>query len=154
MTIYDENLKLVKRIDSISDEGFSPIGIALNLDEEKFFITDNDNHRILMTDFEFNLIKSIGSAGTDICQFDGPYDLCLAISNLYVSDYYNKHVYSKGLEFLKLLKLDYSPWKVNASNSMLFIYSNCGIYFYYLDDLQFFQRLDHTICRIYEINSN
>ena len=89
---YDEHLKCVKRIDKINGENFKPIGIALHLKEKKLFITDNLNHRIIMTDLEINFMKSVGSRGAEINQFNGPNGLCLLNNNLYVCDYYNKRI--------------------------------------------------------------
>jgi hypothetical protein len=69
---------LIKRIDKINREIFQPSTILANFDEKQFYICDNLNHRILITDLDFNFIKSVGSKGSEMLQFDGPYPYDIA----------------------------------------------------------------------------
>ena len=157
LTIYDENLELVKKVNRINNEIFGPIAIVLLPEEETFYILDCSNHRILVTDSDFKFVKSFGSFGKSNNQFSHPYDLCFITNNdLCVCDYYNKRIqiYSKSLKFLKSLKIDFNPWKIKASNSILFVQSINGICFYNLNDLSFVQSFNHGICRLSKIDSN
>ena len=154
---YDEHLKCVMRIDKINGEKFSPVGIALHSKEKKLFIADNLNQRIIMTDLEVNFIKSVGSEGAKINQFDGPYDLCLLNNNLYVCDYNNKRiqVYNTELIFSKSLRVDYQPWKIKTSNSMLFIQSvENGLFIYNSNDFSLLKKFEHGQCRISKLDSD
>ena len=139
LTLYDKNFNLSKRIDRINGELFAPIGLTVNHTEMSIYISDYDNNRILNTDLEFNKLKSVGSSGSGDNQFNGPFDMCFQNHNLYICDYYNKRIqiYSKDLEFLKTLKVDYLTWKIKASNSILCVESgdSSGIHFYDLNSL-------------------
>ena len=154
---YNENLKCVKRIDKINGEKFSPIGIALQLKEKKLFLADNMNHRIIMTDLEINFLKSIGSSGTGINQFYLPHDLCLHNYNLYVCDYSNKRiqVYNTELIFSKSLIVNYLPWQIKTSNSLLFVQSNGnGLFIYNLNDFSLLKKFEHGQCRLSKFYSD
>jgi tricorn protease-like protein len=61
LKIYDKDLNFIKRVDRINGEVFKPLTVLANLDDEKFYICDNHNHRILITDLDLNFIKSVGS---------------------------------------------------------------------------------------------
>ena len=58
-TLVDRNFNLVRKVYKINGEGFTPIGLACS--DIHLYIADNQNDRILMTYFEFNKIKSVGS---------------------------------------------------------------------------------------------
>ena len=114
LTVYDKDLNLLKRIDKINGKGFQPIAIQVNLKEKFIYICDFENFKILMTDFHFNLIKSIGSQGA-------LRDICYKKEDLLICDYGNIRIqiYSKDLEFIKSIKLDYQPWRLKATNSII-----------------------------------
>ena len=132
--------------------------MVLNRREKTLYISDYDNNRILIIDLEFNKIKSVGQSGSGDDQFLGPFDMCFQNNTLYICDYYNKRVqiYSKDLELLRSLKVDYLTWKIKASNSKLCVESgdSSGIHFYNLDDLSECKTFNHGVCRISEINSS
>ena len=154
---YDEHLKCVKRIDKINGENFTPIGIALHLNEKKLFITDTLNDRIIMTDLEVNFIKSVGSKGAEINQFNVPYDLCLLNNNLYICDYFNKRiqVYNTELTNSKSLMVNYHPREIKTLNSKLFIQSaESGLFIYKSNDFSLLKKFDHGKCIISKLDSD
>lgn len=159
LTLYDQNLSLVKRIDRINGEEFAPVGIAIDEEEKTLYISDTQYNRILMTNLEFHKIKALGSTGSADNQFNTPSDLCFQNNHLYVCDYHNKRIqiYSKKLELLKSLKLDCLAWKIKASNSILCIEPGYpdGLHFFSIKNLQFMfkKNYNHGVCRISEINS-
>ncbi len=158
LSLYDENFVLIKRIDKINEEALSPLGITLNKTDGKLFISDKYLNKIFRTDFEFNYINSVGSYGTDIMKFNVPIDICFKNGYLYVCDFKNKRLqlFDSELEFIKILKLEYMPWKIEASNSILCLasgYTSLGIYFYHIENLSLLRKFDHGMCRISEINS-
>ena len=63
LAIYDIQCNLVKRIDTINGETFAAIAVASNLEDKIIFICDDLKYRILMLDFDFNFIKSVGWYG-------------------------------------------------------------------------------------------
>ena len=109
-----------------------------------------------MTDYKFNLIKSVGSQGTSYNQFYEPFDLCLLNNNLYVCDKINKRlqVLNNDLDFVESLKLDFHPLQIKSLNLMLAVQATMEIYFYNSSDLSCIQKYDHGLCVISQINSN
>ena len=63
LAIYDIQFNLVKIIDTINGETFAAIAVASNLEDKIIFICDDLKYRILMLDFDFNFIKSVGWYG-------------------------------------------------------------------------------------------
>ena len=155
---YDKDLNFIKRIDRINGEIFAPLALECNFKEKKAYICDCLNHRVWMTDLDFNFIKSVGTFGTDDYQFSYPNDLCYKNCNLYVCDHRNKRiqVYSNDLEFLQLIKLDYRPWKIKSTNSIICIVSSepQGIQFYNFNDFSLIRSFDHMKGRISQVNSS
>ena len=154
---YNEHLKCVKRIDKINGENFTPIGIALHLKEKKLFLSDYLNRRIIMTDLQINFLKSIGSFGAEINQFDGPNDLCLLNNNLYVCDYNNKRiqVYNTELIYSQSLMVNYHPQEIKTLNSKLFIQSaESGLFIYNSNDFSLLKKFEHGLCRISKLDSD
>jgi hypothetical protein len=106
--IYDKDLNFIKTVDRINGEKFRPSTILANLDEKQFYICDYLNDRILITDLDFNYIKSVGSKGSEMHQFDGPYDICFTSSKFFICDYNNRRiqVYSKDFDFVTSFKVE------------------------------------------------
>jgi hypothetical protein len=157
LTLYDENFNLLKTIETINNEKISPLGIAIN-EKSQLYIPNFDRHQIFMTDIEFNKIKSVGTLGNDNTQFKHPYGICYKNSNLYVCDYGNKRIQilTEDLEYEKSFHVNYAPWTIKASDSLLCVESANpeGIFFYSINDLSVQHTYNHGYCRISEINSN
>jgi hypothetical protein len=157
LTIYDQDLNLVKRIDRIDGGDFHPFGITYDSIEKFIYICDHSNCRVLMTDSDFNLIKSVGSEGIKDNQFNEPTDIYYKNKNLYICDCANKRIqiYSSNLDFAKSVKLDYEPWKIKATNSIVCVkgWLSTEIYFYNSVDFSVIQKYNHEIGRISQINS-
>ena len=100
LTLYDQNLNLIRKVD-FNGEGFTPCGLACS--DNHLYIVDQQNNRILMTDFKFNKIKSVGSFEIDNDQFISPRGICLKNEILYICEYLTRRiqVYSQDLEFIK-----------------------------------------------------
>ena len=160
LTLYDGNLNLVKKIDTINGENFEPRGLACN--GNHLYIVDKQNSRIIMTDFEFRKIKLIGSKGNefDNDKFNDPCGICFINESLYICDYSNARIqiYSKNLEFKKSFLVDFMPWVIKASNSLLFVQpgSITSLFIYELNSLNLKERIDNpaVFCRLSVINSN
>ena len=155
LTLYDQNLNLLRKVDSINGQGFTPLGLACS--DDHLYIADRDDNRIIITDFEFNKIKSVGSANN---QFDIPSGICLNKEILYICDYLNRtiQVYNKDLEFMKSEKVYYYPWVIKASNSLLFVQAGntTSLFIYELNNFKLKQKIDNPSvrCRLSVINSN
>jgi hypothetical protein len=159
LSIYHKNLNLIRKVDRINGEKFEPIAILSNFEKKQFYICDNLNHRILITDFDFNFIKSVGSKGSEKCQFDGPYDICFDISTsqFFISDFGNKRiqVYSKDFDFITSFEVEYQPWLIKSTNSTICVEADNpdGIYFYDSNDFQLIRNYNPSSGRISQINS-
>jgi hypothetical protein len=157
LKIYDEDLNFITRVDRINGEEFQSTKIFPNFEKKQFYICDYLNNRILMTDLDFNLIKSVGSTGSGNCQFLGSIDICFSNSKFYICDYYNKRiqVYSKDFDFVTSFKVDYSPWKIKSTNSTICVEAESpdGIYFYNSNDFHLIRNYNRYVGRISQINS-
>ena len=157
IAVYDQNFNLLKKIDKINGKYFSPIAVQVNSNDKLIYICDYAKHRILMTDVDFNLIKSVGSNGAKIDEFNNPFDICYNNESLYICDHYNERIqiYSKDLEFIKSIQLEYKPWKVKASNSIICVEKNTGhgVYFYSLTNCELIKSYESQITgRISQFN--
>ena len=157
LTLYDENFNLIKTVETLNKNYIlNPYGISVDMEEKRLFISEKEKNKILMTDFEFNEIKVIGTCGAGNQQFNNPCGIHFKTNHLYICDKGNKRlqIYSKDLDFVNSLKLDFEPWTTKASNLMLSIESAyvSGIWFYKLSDLSFYRKYDNGFCRISEIN--
>ncbi len=157
LTIFDNDFNFIKRVDRIAEEEFKPSAIFANFEKKQFYICDNLNHTILMTDLDFNFVKSVGSEGSENCQFNGPYEICFSSSKFYICDYYNKRiqVYSKDFDFETSFEVEYKPWKIKSTNSTICVaaYNPNGIYFYNSNDFELIRNYNHLNGRISQINS-
>jgi hypothetical protein len=158
LTLYDHNFKLIKKIYRINGDKIYASRIALNQKECKIYFSDFYNHRILMTDLELNLIKTIGLRGQENCQFTFPGGMCICRRGLlYITDYLNERVqiFSKNLEYIKILKVDFRPSQIKASNSFLCSKSDPFriYYFYDINDLNFYHKIECNGSILSEINS-
>jgi hypothetical protein len=159
LALYDQNFKLIKKIDRINGDMIYASRIALNQKECKIYFSDFHNHRILMTDLELNLIKTIGSRGNENYQFKYPRGMCICRRGLlYITDYLNDRVqiFSKNLEYIKTLKVDFRPSQIKASNYFLCSKNDSSriCYFYDLNDLSFYQKIECNGSILSEINSS
>ena len=70
ISLYDRNCRLIRIIDSIDDLSFKSLSVTTN-EIDRIYISDFIGNRILMCDYEFDLISAIGELGNDFCQFFG-----------------------------------------------------------------------------------
>ena len=157
LTVHDKNFRVVKTIQKIKEEHFSPTAIQVNSKHNNIYICDSLNCRILMIDTNFHFIKSVGSKGTEVNQFNEPLDIFYKNESLYISDKQNKRVqiYSESLDFVKSIKLDYKPWSIKATNSIICVGNQNlkQICFYNFNDFSFIRSFKHGLNRVSQIDS-
>ena len=111
----------------------------------------------MITDLDFNFIKSVGSQGSENCQLNGPYAICFTSSKFYICDYVNKRiqVYSKDFDFVTSYKVEYLPWKIKSTSSTICVEAESpdGIYFYNSNDFHLIRNYNRYVGRISQINS-
>ncbi len=159
LELYDGSLNLLKRVDKISEIRFRPGGLACY--DNHIYITDLMNHSIIMLDYEFNKIKSIGSLGSSFNQFYSPWDICCKDGILYICDNDNQRIqiYNKDLEFIDSVKVTYDPWMIKITSSCLFVEAGNkpGLFIYELNSLSLKHKIEDSpsvSCRLSVINSN
>jgi hypothetical protein len=158
LMLYDENFNLLKTVDKINEVSFLPVGIASY--DKHLYITDKLNNCIIMLDFEFNKIKSIGSLGAYFNQFNKPSGICCKNGILYICDHVNQRIqiYNKDLEFIDSVKVVYKPWLIKITNSSIFVEAGNieGLFIYDLNSLSLKQKIDNPAeyCRLSAIHSN
>lgn len=158
LTLYDENLKLIKTIDKINQKTFQPSGIISN-ENDRVYISNYLNGSLIMTDLDFNEVKTYGSHGSGPSQFQSPHGICYANNRVYVCDYINKRLHelkSWNLEFVKFIPVDYSPWKIKQMNNLVAVTcgSASGVYFYDLDTFKLKHKYNHKNCKVFPICKN
>jgi hypothetical protein len=165
LVLYDENFKPVKKIDKINELSFTPTGIASY--DNHLYIADSQNHSIIKLDDEFNFIKSLGSCGADFNQFVKPLGICFKNGILYICDLFNQRIQicDKDLEFIDSVKVNYHPWMIKISNSLIFVqaFRVKSLFIYDLGSLSFKKKLDNPsenchfsviYSNLYRFNSN
>ena len=143
ITIHDENFNLIRKIIKTD---ITVDGIAINKDKGELYFLHDD--KVLVTDFELNFIKYLGSENEDdTYEFSYPSGICFKNGYLYVSDSYNNRiqVFDQNLVFVKSLNLKYEPKEIKASNSILAVASDNGINFYDIKSLDFQKKFDHKL---------
>ena len=100
------------------------------------YLLDWAEYRVIVIDFDMNFIKyfSLKNGENKIAY---PYGLCFKNGFLYISDSIKRHiqVFNQNLEFSQSLKLKYQPMQLQASNSILAVKSDDGIYFHDINSL-------------------
>ncbi len=159
ITVYDmdKNFELIKKIDKIGDLEISDFYLTTN-NTDKIYLSDSKRHKIILVDFDFNILKEFGSQGTNCNEFDTPCGLCFYNDGLYVCDSKNKRVLvlDSTLSSSKLFcKLNYSPWQIQMSYFCACIkeYESHFLYFYnvYMQSIEFDRFVENTngpICKM------
>jgi hypothetical protein len=111
----------------------------------------------LKTDFDLNKIKSCGEKGKNFNQFDLPVGICFRNTYLYICDFNNSRlqILTNNLEYVNSIKVEYNPWTIKASKSILCVesYSPAGLYVYNLKTMSLLYKYNHDQCRLSEIDS-
>ncbi len=158
LILYDKYLNLIRTVDKINEVSFLPVGIASY--DNHLYIADQLSYSIIKLDNELNKIKSIGSLGSGSNQFRSPYGICCKDGILYICDNGNQRIqiYNKDLEFFDSVEVNYTPWLIKITNSLIFVQAgqvkSLFIYDYYSLSLK--HKIDNPAeyCRLSEINSN
>ena len=140
ITIHDENYNLIKKVEKINGKFFTDIKeLAINQEKGEVYISECYSDRIIVTDFELNFIKYFfGWIGED--HLNSPYGICFKNGYLYVADGENNRIqiFNQDLEYIESLKLEYEPFQVQVTNSLLAVTSKDGIFLYELINLELY----------------
>lgn len=151
LTVYDDNLNLYMTIDNIDNQPISPTGVTTDCIQRIYF-TDQYSNSVIMTDLDFNLIKKYHSQDNDQNKLERPFGIQFHWNYVYVCDTDNERIQilTAELEFLKLVKFDYRPWKIRISNGIALVADgslrkSC---IYDLDDFKLKNQFEHGFAQL------
>ena len=152
---YDLNFMTIKVVNCFNNKKIRPNGLALNSKKNELFITDVDNHQILITDFDLNLIKKIESKPGLLKHPAGIYSH--KSGDLYVCEEVSHQiqVFDEDLKFKKSINFDYKPWRIKMSFDRAFVidlHSRIA-YIYDLNNWEVLLKFDNGFDRFTEIDS-
>ena len=156
ITLHDENYKVIKKIEKINGQIiYNVLDIVINQEKRELYLSDRQNNRIIVTDYELNFIKYFGSEG----QFNKPMGLSFNKENLYVCDYSNGRIqqFNKNLKHVNSIKFNNHPCRLKISNSVLVVSSANCVESYDLKSMKVLETFKHDrrfALDINEIDSN
>ena len=159
LTLFDQNLNLMRTIEKFDDVAFSPSRIACD-DIDRIYIIDHSIYQVLMLDLNLKKVKGVGSKGNNVEQFDLPNGIAYFSNKIYVCDTNNKRlqILTSDLEFKNSIPLEYQPWLIKISKestACISRYDKGGIFFYDLEKFTLNHKYDfHGHGRISSIHSN
>lgn len=111
--IYDETFQLIKTLDTIDDKMFRSRGLTTN-NRDLVYITDLQEHKILVCDLKFIKINFFGEYGSEIGKFSSPKGIYHHQKFLYVCDFDNKRIQKISDDFksVECFKLKINPYYV------------------------------------------
>ncbi len=134
MILYNKDFDTIKSIDKLNEKIFSPLSLASNDYDERIYICDSFNQKILMTDLDFNVIGEYGSYGNEEENVRYPNGIFCYKHHLYISDRGNNRIVkiTNYLKHLQSFKVDFQPSKIIISNDLACIKSvnTNSLYFY------------------------
>ena len=113
LKIYDSNFKLIKTIEKINCQSFTPFSIATN-NRNSIYMTEEMQDKIIQCDMDFNFIKAFGTRGSENDQLHAPLDIIFNKNAIFVCDSNNKRIQklSEDLLFKESYPLNFKPWKI------------------------------------------
>jgi hypothetical protein len=147
-TVTDGNPARIKAV-KVSGGPFTPLGIAVDLATGNVFVTDSDNHRVLVYDATGNYLRQFGSYGTGDSNLLYPYGIAInSTSYVYVSDSTNQvkvfrndgtflyKINSGSLSAPRGVGIDRTTgevYVVSSGNNRIVKYDNAGRFVKYID---------------------
>ena len=156
LTIYDENLNEIIKIDKIEDKILDNYGLALS-QNNFIYASSVTNNCIWKLNMELKLVKSFGSKGTNNESLWVPTGICCFGDSLYICDCNNKRIQILDLDlnYISTMGLDYCPHTIKVSSETIGI---CGynetINFYDLITKNLTKRYAGILGRISAVESN
>ncbi|PWJ49771.1 6-bladed beta-propeller [Faecalicatena contorta] len=117
--IYKDNYKVEKlKIDGVDN----PVGILCR--EQDILITDRENDRLVVTDFEGNVIRKIGETGNGPLEFMSPGEIIRYENKVYILDEknYRVQILDENLNYVEEIKTKHAD-----PNDPHFVYQNMAI---------------------------
>ena len=115
LKLFDSNFNLIKTIDRIMDEQFTPISVATN-GKNAIYIAEKSCNKIIKTDMDFNFIKNLGTTGAGNDELNDPSAIIYHENLLYVCDSENQRIkrLNEDLVFQESYALSFKPVKMSV----------------------------------------
>lgn len=113
--IMNKNMEIIRVIDKINNQPVSAYYATTN-GKDRIYLSDFNNHRIIMTDLNLNFIKySSGCIGS----LNYPAGITYANDFIYLCDYYTKRIHrlTANLDQHTYFTLDIRPFQIKISNN-------------------------------------
>jgi hypothetical protein len=153
--MLNSDLKIIKTIDKINNESFTPRYITTD-GRNKIFFTALKS-RIIKTDLDFKFIKQFGSKGTGNENLDKPCGICYFEEFIYVCDYNNQRIQklNENLVYQESYRINYKPWEIEVKNSVACIRPGSELFllFYNLNPFFFKTKVSNVHGLITSFNS-
>ena len=153
--MINSDLKIIKTIDKINNESFTPRYITTD-GRNKIFFTALKS-RIIKTDLDFKFIKQFGSKGTGNENLDKPCGICYFEEFIYVCDYNNQRIQklNENLVYQESYRINYKPWEIEVKNSVACIRPGSELFllFYNLNPFFFKTKVSNVHGLITSFNS-
>lgn len=124
ISFYNKNFQLIKKIDKFDQQTSLSTYFVTSNKANRLYFSNTRSHQLIMLDCNCDqLIKIVGSYGSNPNQFNEPVGLCYHQNSLYVCDHLNKRIQklNEELEHLTIFKLDFKPWDIRAINDVAVI---------------------------------
>lgn len=127
--------------------------------QDRIYSASERQHKVIMFDFKFNIIKTVGSRGYGRNQFECPLGISFHKGYLYVCDKDNRRIQklNEQLEFLQTYLLDYKPRQIIVTSRLAcirpFESNKNSIYFYDTHNFTLKKKYDGHNGYLSEINS-
>lgn len=140
---YDKDLNLINTITTVANQ----VSYATSNNKDRIYMSDTNNHQIVMTDLNFNKLGVVGTEGDGINQLNYPWGLSFSNDYLYVCDCNNRKIQklTDQLQFVQAYKLDYEPWhiKVNKNVACVTPYKQSFTYFHEINNFTLLHKYNH-----------
>ncbi len=156
LKIYDKEFKLIKTIDKINNQTFSPLYLTSN-GKNSIYITNYIENQIIQTDLDFNFIKQFGGKGSTNQQLDYPRGITFHENSIYVCDVNNNRIQklSEDLIYQESYPLNFKPRNIKIIINVACIrsFDEPIISLYQLNPFSFKCEISNCNCEIYSIHS-
>ena len=156
LKIYDKEFKLIKTIDKINNQTFSPRYLTSN-GKNSIYLTYIRSDKIIQTDLDFNFMKQFGGTGSTNQQLDHPSGITFHGDSIYVCDSNNERIQklSEDLIYQESYPLNFKPWNIKIIRNAACIrsFDEPIISLNQLNPFSFKCEISNGNCEIYSIHS-
>jgi hypothetical protein len=154
--IYDKEFKLIKTIDKINNQTFSPLYLTSN-NKNSIYLTYISSDKIIQTDLDFNFMKQFGGTGFTNQKLFYPRGITFDEDSIYICDSNNNRIQklNEDLIYQESYPLNYRPLNIKITKNVACIrsFDNPIISLYQLNPFSFKCKISNGNCEIFSIHS-